>query len=164
MVGVEKAIRLAIAFIMILFMSWLLAYLHVPATMRPDLFFYLNVVMGFVLPPMAHLLFSVTLGYIVDTLVGKLWGLHVANYVMIASIMRVSSDQLDVQSPLFHALLTLIYVTLHQICIAFYARGLWLEAGTEFFAKMWALKSLVSIIVGVPFIALLGMCVHQEKA
>ncbi|SFM99104.1 hypothetical protein [Thermodesulforhabdus norvegica] len=156
-------LRITIVFFLVLYLSWLVAYLHVPASIRPDLFFYFVVALGFMLPPLAHLIVAVAVGYFVDTLAGKLWGFHVASYVIIASIMRVSSDHMDIYSPFFHAVLIVAYVTLQQIFIALYAQGLWPEAGIEFFLKAWLAKVLVSTILGIPFIASLVRFMYQER-
>lgn len=127
-----------------------MAYLNFPRGLRPDLFLYPLLALGFILSPFAHLVSAVAIGYVVDTLAGRLWGFHVATYVIISSIMHATSEQVDIHSSFYQILLIGCYVMLQQFCIFLYAIGSWGVIDAEKFITDWILRTIIMVIIGLP--------------
>ncbi len=100
------ALRVCLATLILLFFQWIMAYCVVPVYARVDLFLYLVVSIAAVMKPLGHLLFAIVLGYLLDTLSGRLWGFHIATYVCAVAFIHLTSNRAEMRSLLYQLILT----------------------------------------------------------
>jgi len=55
-------------------------------------------------PPLLSLTWASAWGFVMDTLSGKFWGLHVGSYVVAVSMVNLTAERLELYNPLYQML------------------------------------------------------------
>ncbi|HDN58570.1 MAG TPA: rod shape-determining protein MreD [Candidatus Marinimicrobia bacterium] len=142
--------------------EWLFARFALPPQFRPDLFLYIVFICASTMKPFEHLLFSTTLGYLLDCFSGCLWGFHVATYVFAVSLIRLTSKRVEMRSYLYQFVILSLCAGLQGVFLLLYWCGAGGKGDFAFFANAILVRTAVVVVFGIPAVEL-GMRILARK-
>lgn len=87
-------------FVLVLLQAQWVAVLPKPA-MRIDLILPLMFGIAVEWPPVLSVLWAFLWGYVLDTLSGKFWGLHVGSYVFAVCLVKITAEKFEFHNPIY---------------------------------------------------------------
>ena len=91
---------IAYTFALVLLQAEWVSVLPKPA-MRVDLILPLMFGIAVEWPPVLSVLWAVVWGYVMDTLSGKFWGLHVGTYVFAVCLVKITAEKFEFHNPAY---------------------------------------------------------------
>jgi rod shape-determining protein MreD len=88
------------SFVLLLVQALWISRLPYPA-LRADLLLPLMFGIALEWPPFPCFLWAFSWGFVVDTLSGKFWGLHVGSYVAAICLVNIASERLELRNPVY---------------------------------------------------------------
>ncbi len=86
-------------------------------------------------PLPAALAWSLGLGFVVDTLSGKLWGLHMGTYCLAAGLYHVAAERLEMTNPVYQILCIGFCGLVQSVILGSYLQ--WTSVFPEWQATVW---------------------------
>lgn len=90
----------AYTFVLVLLQAQCVSVLPKPA-LRVDLILPLMFGIAVEWPPVLSVLWAFLWGYVMDTLSGKFWGLHVGSYVFAVCLVNITAEKFEFHNPVY---------------------------------------------------------------
>lgn len=115
--------------------------------MRGDLLLPLMFGIAIEWPPVLSVLWAFLWGYIMDTLSGKFWGLHVGSYLIAVCMVNIASEKFEFHNPVYQMIFVGLCALGQSLVLGFFL--LFEPAGTVVLANNWNSLLLRTLIMTI---------------